>query len=401
MKFKFKAIKNGGGTYEDIKESVDKNTLYEELKAEGDTLLFADEIKKSKWNKEIAIFNSVPEQQKIVFARNLGSMIKAGLSLAKSLNILEKQITNKRFKKIISSIQIEIKKGQTLSSACSAYQDVFPKLFISMVKAGEEAGTLSDSLQIVANQMDQTYKLKKKVKGAMIYPGIIISVMLVIGILMLIYVVPSITATFRDLKVELPFFTRILIDTSDFLKNNILVTLLTVIAIVIAFYLGLRSKAGKKIFDAISLRLPVIGEIVKETNAARMTRTISSLLSSGVAYNEAISITRDVVQNEYYKEILTEAMSKVEKGGSISSVFMEKSKICPIFVSEMAVVGEETGNLPSMFMEVALFYEDSVDQKTKNMSTIIEPVLMVVIGLAVGVFALAIIKPIYSLSSSI
>jgi len=158
---------------------------------------------------------------------------------------------------------------------------------------------------------------------------------------------------------------------------------------------------GKKFFDSVVLKLPVVGGLVKETNSARITRTLSSLLSSGVAYNEAISITRDVVQNESYKKVLSDAMNKVEKGGSISSVFMENIKICPIFVAEMAVVGEETGNLPAMFLEVALFYEESVDQKTKNMSTIIEPVLMVVIGMAVGFFALAIIKPIYSLTDSI
>lgn len=401
MKFKFKAIKENGESYEDIKESGDKNSLYEELKSQGDTLIFAKEIKKSKWNPEIPLFNSVPEQQKIIFARNLGAMIKAGLSLAKSLSILEKQITNKRFKKVIAALQVEIRKGKSLSAACESYSDVFPKLFISMVKAGEESGTLSDSLRIIANQMDQTYKLKKKVKGAMIYPGIIISVMIVIGILMLIYVVPSITATFRDLKVELPFLTRVLINTSDFLKNNIITTLLVIVAIVAGFYVFLHSKTGKKIFDFIILRLPVIGVLIKETNSARMTRTISSLLSSGVAYNDAITITRDVVQNTYYKDLLSNAITKVEKGGTISSVFMENAKICPIFVSEMAVVGEETGNLPAMFMEVAAYYEDSVDQKTKNMSTIIEPVLMVFIGLAVGFFALAIIKPIYSLSGSI
>jgi type IV pilus assembly protein PilC len=401
MKFKIKAIRQDGKKFEDVKESPDRFTLYEELKADGDTLLSAVEIKKSKWNIEIPLFNSVPEHQKIIFARNLGSMIKAGLSLAKSLDILEKQITNKRFKKVIALLQVEIKKGKPLSSACSLYPDIFPKLFISMVKAGEESGTLSESLKIVANQMDQSYKLKKKVKGAMIYPGVIISVMIIIGIVLLIYVVPSITATFKDLNIELPFLTRVLIDSSDFLKNNILLTLLSLIAIITLFYLALRSKLGKKFFDSVVLKLPVVGGLVKETNSARITRTLSSLLSSGVAYNEAISITRDVVQNESYKKVLSDAMNKVEKGGSISSVFMENIKICPIFVAEMAVVGEETGNLPAMFLEVALFYEESVDQKTKNMSTIIEPVLMVVIGMAVGFFALAIIKPIYSLTDSI
>ena len=270
-----------------------------------------------------------------------------------------------------------------------------------MVKAGEESGNLAESLKITANQMERSYKLKKKVKGAMIYPAVILSVMIVIGVLMMILVVPSITATFKDLKIELPFMTQILISASDFLKNNILLTLAGVIVVVSAMYLFLKSKIGKRLLDFVILKLPVIGDITRETNSARITRTISSLLSSGVPYAEAISITRDVVQNSYFKNILTDAIIAVEKGGAISSIFIGNTNLCPIFVAEMIVVGEETGKLPSMLMEVADYYEESVDQKTKNISTIIEPVLMVVIGLAVGFFALAVIKPIYSLTDSI
>jgi type IV pilus assembly protein PilC len=317
------------------------------------------------------------------------------------LNILERQITNKRFRVVIESLESEIRKGKPLSDACSEYPDVFPKLFISMVKAGEESGKLSESLQIVANQMDGSYKLKEKVKGAMIYPGVIISVMLIIGVLMMVLVVPGITATFKDMNVELPFLTKILIGTSDFLKNNIFLCILGVILIIIAFTFALRSKPGKRLFDFIVLRLPVIGNLIKETNSARITRTISSLLSSGVPYAEAITITRDVVQNSYFKDILATAISTVEKGGALSSVFMENTKLCPVFVGEMMVVGEETGRLPNMLMEVAIYYEESVDQQTKNMSTIIEPVLMVIIGVAVGFFALAMIKPIYSLMDNV
>ena len=328
-------------------------------------------------------------------------MIKAGLSLAKGLNISEKQITNERFKKIIATLETEIRKGKSLSDACSLYPDVFSKLFIFMVKAGEESGKLSESLKIVADQMDGSYKLKKKIQGAMIYPGVIFSVMIIIGVLMMIFVVPSITATFKDLNIELPLLTRILLDTSDFLKNNTLTVLFGVVLLFVAFYLSFRSRVGGKIFDFIVLRLPVVGDLVRETNSARITRTISSLLSSGVSYTEAISITRDVVQNGYFKNVLTDAMSTVEKGGTLSSIFVKNIKLCPVFVAEMTVVGEETGRLPSMLMEVAIFYEESVDQKTKNMSTIIEPILMVVIGLAVGFFALAVIKPIYSLTDSI
>jgi len=401
MKFKFKAIKKDGEKYEGTRESTDKFTLYEELKSEGDTLLVATPFEKTHIEIEIPFIDRVPEHQKIIFARNLGSMINAGLPLVKALSILEKQIPNKKFKVIISEIISEIKKGKTLSESCLGYPETFPKLFTAMVRAGEESGKLSESLQIIANQMDGSYKLKEKIRGAMVYPGVILSVMIIIGVLMMVYVVPGITATFKDLNIELPFLTRLLIGSSDFLKNNILLSILVLIAVFVSLYLFFRSEKGKKIYDFSILRLPVVGELVKETNSARITRTISSLLSSGVPYAEAIKITEDVIQNFYFKEILKTAAEKVEKGEPISGVFLENLNLCPVFVGEMMVVGEETGRLPSMLMEVAVFYEDSVDQKTKNMSTIIEPVLMVVIGLAVGFFALAMIKPIYSLMDSI
>lgn len=403
MKFNFKAVKASGEKYDGVRDSASKFTLYAELKAEGDTLIGAipaDE-KKSLFKNITIPFLGIAEHQKIIFSKNLGYMIDAGLPLAKSLSVMEKQIKDRQFKDIITSLEFEIRKGKTLSEAAAMYPKVFPNLFVSMVKAGEESGKLSESLQIVGNQMDGMYKLKKKIRGAMIYPSVIISIMIIVGILMLIYVVPSITATFKDLNVELPFLTRLLINSSDFLKDNLLLSFVIVLGTATIGYFISKLAVVKNYFDFIVLRLPFIGNLVKETNAARLTRTISSLLSSGVPFAEAIAITRDVIQNKYFKVMLAEAMTKVEKGETISSVFLANTNLCPVFVGEMMSVGEETGRLPSMLMEVAGFYENSVDQATKDMSTIIEPFLMVIIGVGVGFFALAMIKPIYSVMDTL
>jgi len=403
MKFKFKAIKKDGGKYEGIKESQDKFSLYTELKTEGDTLITAEEIRKGApvFSKISSFIDRVPMIQRIIFAKNLGSMIEAGLPLARALAVLEKQVKNRKLKSVIVSITEDIRKGRTLSEALKVYPETFSNLFISMVKAGEESGKLAESLKIVAAQMDGTYKLKQKVKGAMMYPAVILTIMVVIGILMLVLVVPSVTATFKDLKIQLPLLTRILIGASDFLKNNTLLAFGSIVVLVIAIYTASISKKGKRFFDGLFMKLPVIGELVRETNSARTARTISSLLSSGVPFAQAISITGSVVQNSFFKDVLTEAREKVEKGETISSVFLARTNIFPVFIGEMMGVGEETGRLPGMLMEVATFYENSVDQKTKDLSTIIEPVLMVIIGTAVGFFALAMITPIYSLMDTI
>ena len=341
-KFKFKAIGKDDAVYEGVRESNNKFSLYNELKSEGETLVSAIIVnEKRHWFDSVtALFGGVPEHQKIIFTKNLGYMIDAGLPVARCLSVLEKQTADKNFQGVIVLLEADIRKGQTLSDAAAMYPHIFSNLFVSMVKAGEESGKLSESLAIVGEEMNGMYELKKKIRGAMIYPSIIISLMAVIGVLMLIYVVPSITATFDSLNETLPVYTQILIDTSNFLKNNIILSFVSILAVVFGIYFFWLSKFGKRFFDYVFLKLPVVGELVKETNSARITRTLSSLLSSGVAFDKAILITSDVVSNSFFKKILSDASVKVEKGETISSIFLANSHLCPPFVGEMMSVGE-------------------------------------------------------------
>ncbi len=402
-KFKFKAININGEKYKGTREAVDKFALYSEFKAEGETLISAEEIsvKSTTYFVFSSFFKRVPEHQKITFVKNLGEMIDAGLPIAKALIVINKQIKNAYFKEVISSLIEKVRRGVTLSQASSEHKDVFGNLFTSMVRAGEESGNLAGSLKIVGDQMEASDNLRRKVKGAMIYPGVILTLMVIIGIAMLIYVIPSVTATFTGLNIELPASTRFFINASDFVKNNILVCLIIFIILFVIYYFFSKSKKGKRFIDFAVLNLPIVSPLVKEINLARISRTISSLLSSGVAFSESLRITEAVIENHYFKDLLVEAKQKIEKGETISSVFLEHEKLASAFVGEMMSVGEETGKLPKMLMEVAEYYEKSVDQKTKDMSTVIEPVLMIIIGVAVGFFAFAIIKPIYSITSSI
>lgn len=405
-KFTFKAVKPSGETYEATRESADKFSLYKEVRNEGDTVVGVSELKGGAnplrlFIKIFAIFGIVKMHEKIIFAKNLGAMLSAGLSLSRSLSIIERQTKNKRLKKIAVSLNEDISRGKTLSEAMKEHPQVFSNLLVAMVGAGEESGSLAESLSIVSSQMENIYKLQKKVKGAMIYPAIIVAVMLIIGTLMLIYVIPGLTKTFKDVKVELPMSTKIVIFASDFMKNNSVLVFVGLIFTVGFLYAWTRTKKGKRSIDFITLHLPVISGIARETNSARTSRTLSSLLSAGVPVARALGITGDVVQNSYYKEVLKESEQSVEKGGSISSVFIKNDHLYPIFVGEMMNVGEETGNMASMLMETALFYENEVSQKTKDMSTVIEPFLMVFIGAVVGFFAISMITPMYSIMNNI
>ena len=400
-KFKYKAIKPSGEAYEAVGDFADKFALYRELKASGDTVLHAEEASnKPAWNfrnLKLPFFGGVKIQEKVTFARNLGAMIEAGLSLSRALGVIEKQTRNAKFKKIVSEILSRISKGKELSESLSEFPDVFPALFVSMVRSGEQSGTLSRSLKVVGEEMQNTYNLEKKIKGALIYPGVIMGLIIVIATIMLVYVVPSISKTFVELHVDLPLSTRIIIAISDFFQANIIsIAIFTPLIILGGFY-ALKTAKGKRLLDSVILRMPILGEMSREINSARTGRTLSTLLLSGVDIVMAIGIVIDVVQNTYYKDILGEVKKCVEKGSPISEVFSKNEDLYPVFVGEMVAVGEETGKLGNMLSGVADFYEAEVDRKTKDMSSIIEPVLMIIIGVAVGFFALAMISPTYSL----
>jgi type IV pilus assembly protein PilC len=337
----------------------------------------------------------------VMVTRNLGSMLDAGLTVTRALSVIERQTKNAKLKKVTKEVVSRINKGDQFFEALKDHPKVFDDLYIAMIRAGEESGNLAESLRTLAIQMERSSNLKKKIKGAMIYPSIVITVMVIIGILMMIFVLPAITGIFKQMGTELPATTRILIATSDFLVANTILALASIVAFVTGMLYAIKSGPGKVATSWLVTRLPVIGTMAKETNAARTARTLSSLLNSGVDVIQSLNITEEVVQNHFYKKIIRDAASRVEKGTALSETFIERSDLYPILVGEMILVGEETGSIAKMLGELATFYEVEVERKTKDLSTIIEPLLMVVIGTGVGFFALALIAPIYSIGDSI
>jgi type IV pilus assembly protein PilC len=403
MKYNAKLIDAQGEVHDEVLEAADMQALFGVVRQKGMTLVTATEASASKgfglhFDR---LFGRITMQDKINFARNLSSMIDAGLAISRALSVMEKQTRKKKFKLVINTINKSISQGKTFHEAMSEYKDIFPALMISMIKAGEESGSLSQSLRTVSNQMDNSYKLTKKVKGAMMYPAVIMFAMVIIGFFMLTYIVPTLASTFEEMGTDLPTSTKIIIAMSRFLQKNYMIALIIAVGGFLAFRFGIKTKRGKRILDYVVLHIPVIGQITKEVNAARTTRTLSSLLSAGVDVVVATQITADVLQNTYYKEVLKVVEEKIQKGEPVADVFAKREHLYPPFVGEMISVGEETGQLAQMLLGVATFYENEVDQKTKDMSAIIEPFLMVFIGLAVGFFAISMIGPIYSLGDSI
>ena len=399
--FTFKAKRPSGEIYSSEKDVADRYELYKLIRESGDEVVEVKEKAASKGlHMDISfggLLNRVKMIEKINFARNLGSMLDAGLALSRALSVLERQARNKALKKVLTDLIAEVNRGSTFSDALSKHPKVFPQLFVSMVRAGEQSGTLAESLKVIATQMDKSYELERKVRGALIYPAVIVSIMILIGVLMLIFVIPTLMKTFTELNVPLPLTTRVVLGVSNAFQHYGIVLLAIAILAGLGFSWWAKQKSGKRVIHAALLKVPVIGGLVQETNAARTARTLSSLLSSGVDVVESVSITANVVQNVYFRDVLERAGEAIKKGELMSKIFNDATKYYPIFMAEMMSVGEETGKTGEMLSGVAKYYEDDVEQKTKDMSTIIEPFLMVIIAAAVGFFAVAMISPMYSL----
>ncbi len=400
MIFEYKAIQKDGKMTEGSREAVDSPTLARTLKEEGIVLISAHEKRKGPKGFSLS-FRTFKMTEKIAFARNVGSMLDAGLSLSRALEVIARQTKNTKTKAIIVDINEKVKAGSSLSIAMESHPKIFNSLFTSMVRAGEESGNLAESFANVSGQLEKNYQLMKKVKGAMVYPSVIIFAMGVVGFFMMTYIVPTLSKTFREIGVDLPVSTQIIIGISDFLRNETILFFGVLGAIAFLFVLLVKSKAGKRILDVLVVKAPLFGQMSKEINSARTARTLSSLLKAGVPYLQAIQITKGIVSNHIFKDILDKAEKKVETGDKISQVFTDNEKYYPAFVGEMVAVGEETGDLSSMLLKVAEFYENEVDQKTKNMSTIVEPLLMLFVGVGVGFFAISMISPMYSLVDNI
>ncbi len=333
--------------------------------------------------------------------KNLATMIEAGVSVARGLQILLKQTKNPKLIMIFRSVSDDIQKGTPLSAALEKFGKDFPPVMTAMIRAGEESGSLVDSLNVVGGQMEKTYNLRKKIRGAMIYPAVVFCVLIIVGVLMMLFVVPGLASTFKEANLELPPLTAAIIAISEFIQFHGILSLLILVAVVTAFIMFKRTPTGTKSVDWLSTHIPVFGGLVKEYNAAIITRTLASLIAAGVDIVRAITITRDVSENSFYKSSLKDAEENIQKGVPLSKTFIEHPELYPIMVGDMMEVGEETGRLSDMLKKIATFYESEVDNATADLSKLLEPMLMVVIAAFIGLFAYAMITPMYSILNTI
>lgn len=347
------------------------------------------------WLKNIG---AVSLKEKIFFIQNLRVMVKSGLSLSIALKTLIEQTTNKKFKKIIIDLRGLTDKGLSFADSLQKYQGIFGELFINMIRAGEASGRLDDVLKELFIQMKKDYDLRSKVKGAMTYPVIVVVAMIGIGTAMMIFVIPKLMKIFEEMEAKLPFFTRLLIGFTNFIIHRGhwagLILFLTIFLLIIL----LRTKIGKKVSSWLLINLPIIGPINKKINLARFTRTISSLIKTDIPIVQTFKLTSQILGNVYYREALLNSSERLVKGEAISKTLASYPKLFPPVVKAMTAVGEETGAVDEILEDLAVFYEEDIDEIMKNLPSIIEPILMIILGFGVGAMAVAIIMPMYSLT---
>lgn len=381
------------------KEAKNERALADFLKSNN---LILTSHKESNRLKDFGgILKHVSLTEKMLFTRHLEVMVRSGISLMSSLQILAEQSKSKYFKKVILGIKSGVEQGSGLADAMGKYKNVFGELYTNMIQVGEVSGNLEQVLELLRNQMQKEHDLLSKVKGALVYPCVILVIMIGVGLIMLFYVMPKLFTIFEEMNVELPLLTRVMITFTKVVVAKWWAFLAGSLAAVIGFWFSLRVPSLKNFWHLLFSHLPLVGPLVKKTNIARVTRTLNSLLKSGVSIVNALKTTSETITNAPYVKSLEYAGEAVEKGIALSKALENHQHLYPLLVVQMIRVGEETGNLAELLGEIADFYESEVNEASKNLSTIIEPFLMVLMGTAIGFFAVAMIQPMYSIMNAL
>lgn len=343
------------------------------------------------------LFEGVGFNDVVTFTRQLSTMITAGLTLTQGLSILAQQ-SKPGIAKMVSDLQREIEGGSTFAKALEKQPKIFSRVYTQLVRAGETGGVLDNVLQRLADNMERDKEFKGKTKGALIYPMIVVIAMVVVALVMLIFVVPQLTDMYKDFDADLPMATQILIDTSSLVSRFWYIGLAGVIGGFMMFKRWVATHAGRRAFDRFLLSMPVFGTLRQKTVLTEFTRTLSLLLGSGISLLQALDIVSEGINNSIYRDALQDSITQVEKGVSFSQS-IGKHDMFPPILAQMVSVGEETGKLDDVLLKLSVYFQSESEQAIKNLTTALEPMIMIVLGVGVGLMVVAIIMPIYNLTS--
>lgn len=398
--FSYVARDLGGVDHKGSIETSDPHQVARILSKRGLVLISTKQQNENKNGFLDKYLNTVSFAELVVATRQLATMIESGLVLSEALDILVDQQSNKKFKQVLSDVSRDIKGGLDLATAFKKHSEVFPPIYSSLVKAGEESGKLDVVLTQMASSLEKDREFRAKIKGAMIYPVMIIIMMMAVVTIMMVFVIPKLTTLYTQSNIDLPLPTKMLIATSDFFVNFWWLLIIMIVGAVIGFQRWHATQSGKFIFDSIALKIPIIGKIIEGAALTNFTRTFGLLTSAGMPILESLNIVADIIGNTVYEKAMKDSYRGVERGLTLSAQ-LEMSGVFPKIIPQMFRVGEETGKVDKVSFKMAEYFESEADHLLKNLTVVIEPVILVVLGVGVAFLVLSIILPIYKLTTSI
>lgn len=402
MKFNYQARTAQGAVQTGTVEAPSRDAAIETLHRSGLVILEIAQEKKGfalSLQSELPFFNRVKNQELVIFSRQLAVLFDAQVPLVQALRTMAEQ-SPPALKKIVMEIAADVDAGTAFSQSLEKFPKVFSYFYVSVVRAGEASGRLQEVLNYLADHEERSYDLNKKVKGALTYPIFIVSSLAVVGAVMMIFVVPQLTSVLQESGQELPFLTQVIIGISDFLKGYWWAVILILIGLAGGAWYLMQSQLGRDYWDAAKLKLPIFGNIFKKIYLARLSENLGTLIKGGIPIIQSLSITADVVGNKVFKDIVLKAREEVRRGNTINSVFSTEKSVPPM-VAQMIMIGEQTGKLDLLLSKIASFYQKEVDNVMENLTSLIQPVLILILGGAAGVLVAAILLPIYNLSSGL
>lgn len=399
-KYYYTAKDKNGGKIEGELDAVSAEAVALVLGEKGLLILDISEEKQAASRLNfMKIFNRVKGKDLVVFFRQFSVMVEANLPVVKSLRTLMRQTKNERLKGIISALADEVEGGSTLSAAMEMHPDVFGKFFVNIVRSGETSGRLSEVMTYLADQKEKDYELESKVRGAMIYPAFIIAVLIVVGFVVFTFVVPKMTAMLTEAGAKLPFITQVLLDTSAVFQKYWYLMIIGAFLLITGFQFLIRTPYGRAKLDLLKIKIPVFGVILRDIYIVRMCRSFATLLRGGVTVAQSLEVVKDVVDNKVYEKLIEDTIASINEGNPVSESF-SNSPYMPLMVSQMTAIGEDTGKLDEVLERVSEFYGREIDNYVRNLSSLIEPIIMIVLGVAVAFFVAAIILPMWQLSAN-
>jgi len=401
MKFNYQARTKSGEIQSGTIEASSKEAALSLLHKYDLYVTFIEKARALFWEKKIAIFERITSKEVVMFSRQLSIMFRSQVSLIEALQTLAEQTKNQNFKEKILKISQEVEGGAPFSKALALYPHIFSSFYVSIVKSGESSGNLSESLDYLAKHLEREYRLLSGVRGAMIYPIFIIVVMFIVLIAMVIFVFPHFTEILTQSQIELPLVTKIVLAFFEFLRTRGWILFGGIVGLAVFLWRYSKSPQGRKILDKFFLGLPLIGSFFKKIYLTRFAENLSTLISGGLPIVKSLEITGDIVENSVYQKIILKTKEEVKKGRTISSVLSGYPDTFSPLVVQMVLVGEKTGTLEKTLEDIATFYQQEVERGIDNLLSILEPVLIVFLGLVVGFVVMAVFIPMYQMMGGI